>query len=223
MLAMRYGLVSVVLCALVSAPSWAVDAPAAGPTTVFERDIRPILKANCFRCHGGEEESKGGLDLRLRRFMVTGGDSGAAIEPGKRDESLLFERVRSGEMPPTDRKLSSDEVARIGAWIDQGAPTTAAEPEKLDPGLEITPEERAFWSFQPIPAAVPIPAFSSADRVRTPIDAFLAQSLHGKNLAFSADADKRVLLIRAYLDLIGIPPTREELASFLADSGFGVL
>ncbi len=218
MLAMRYGLLSVLLCALASAPSWAVDAPAAGPTTVFERDIRPILKANCFRCHGGEEESKGGLDLRLRRFMVTGGDSGAAITPGKRDESLLFERVRSGEMPPTDRKLSADEVARIGVWIDQGAPTTAAEPEKLDPGLEITPEERAFWSFQPIPTAVPIPAFGSADRVRTPIDAFLAQALHGKGLAFSADADKRVLLIRAYLDLIGIPPTREELASFLADS-----
>ena len=183
-----------------------------------EQDIRPILKANCFRCHGGEEKFEGGLDLRLRRFMVAGGDSGPAVVPGKPAESLLYDRVRSGEMPPVDRKLTAAEVARIGQWIEAGAPTAAAEPEKLDPGLEITPQERVFWSFRPIARNVPIPSFTSGDHVRTPIDSFLAQALRAKNLAFSDEADKRVLLARAYFDLIGLPPSREELARFLADT-----
>jgi cytochrome c553 len=184
----------------------------------YEQHVRPILKANCFRCHGGEGETKAGLDLRLRRLIAAGGESGAAIAPGKRGESLLFEKIAAGEMPPTDKKLTADEVALIGAWIDAGAPTARDEPQSLEPGLEITPEERAFWSFQPIPASVPIPGFASADRVRTPIDAFLARGLREKSLAFSPDAPKAVLLRRAYFDLIGLPPSREEVAHFLADS-----
>ncbi len=184
----------------------------------FERDVRPILKAHCFHCHGGEEKTEGNLDLRLRRFMAAGGDSGPAIVPSNHAESLLYQRVASGEMPPVDKKLSPEEVATIGRWIEAGAATLRDEPEKLDPGLEITPEERAFWSFQPIPAAVPIPAFSSTDRVRTPIDAFVAQTLHEHELQFSPDASKATLLTRAYFDLVGLPPTREELAHFLADN-----
>src|SRR5689334_10471192 len=66
----------------------------------FETHIRPLLKAHCFRCHGGEEESKGGLDLRLRRLLAAGGDSGAAIVPGDHEQSLIYERIASGEMPP---------------------------------------------------------------------------------------------------------------------------
>ena len=184
----------------------------------FERDIRPILKANCFRCHGGEGESEAGLDLRLRRLMTTGGDSGEAIVPGQRGESLLFARIESGEMPPSDRKLTPEEIARIGQWIDAGAPTARPEPESLDEGLRITPEEREFWSFQPIPDVVPIPGFASTDRVRTPIDAFLAGKLKERGLSFSPDVSKAALLRRAYFDLVGLPPSRAELAHFLADN-----
>jgi hypothetical protein len=191
--------------------------PIDGPIT-YEQHVRPIFKAHCFRCHGGEEETKGGLDLRLRRMMVSGGDSGPAIVPGKSDESLLFQRIASGEMPPVDVKLTADEVALVGRWIDRGSAVARDEPEKLDSGLEITTEERAFWSFQPLPASVPIPAFASTDRVRTWIDAFLVQALRSKNLSFSADATKAVLLTRATFDLIGLPPSREELAQFLADN-----
>ncbi|MEX2111533.1 MAG: PSD1 and planctomycete cytochrome C domain-containing protein, partial [Pirellulales bacterium] len=156
-------------------------------------------------------------DLRLRRFMAAGGDSGPAIAAGNHAESLLHQRVASGEMPPVDKKLSPAEVATIARWIDAGATTLRDEPERLDPGLEITPEERSFWSFQPIPSSVPIPAFASTDRVRTPIDAFLAEELHKQELQFSPDAAKATLLTRAYFDLVGLPPTREELAHFLAD------
>jgi mono/diheme cytochrome c family protein len=204
------------LCAVLSLV--AARVVAADDAVTFERDVRPILKAHCFHCHGGEEKTEGNLDLRLRRFMAAGGDSGPTIAPGNHAESLLFQRVSSGEMPPVDKKLSPEEVATIGRWIDAGAATVRDEPEKLDPGLEITPEERAFWSFQPIPAAVPIPAFSSTDRVRTPVDAFLAAELHKHELEFSSDAAKATLLTRAYFDLVGLPPSREELAAFLADS-----
>jgi hypothetical protein len=192
--------------------AWAGD----GKLT-YEEHIRPILKANCFRCHGGEGQTEAALDLRLRRRIAAGGDSGPAVAPGKRSESLLYQRVQAGEMPPGDKKLTPAEVATIGDWIDAGAATLRDEPENLEPGLEITPEERGFWSFQPIPASVPIPSFSSADRVRTPIDAFVAAKLREQELAFSADAPPAVLLARAYFDLIGLPPSREELAHFLAD------
>ncbi len=218
MLPKRTWLLSLMVCSSLAWRAIAADATAAPGPLSYEQHIRPILKANCFRCHGGEEEFKGGLDLRLRRLMLAGGDSGAAIAPGNRAESLLFHRIQTGEMPPTERKLTPADVELIGKWIDSGAPTTRAEPEKLDAGLEITPEERAFWSFQPIPKATPIPVFGSTDRVRTPIDAFLSQALQAKHLSFSADATKAALLSRAYFDLIGLPPSREELAHFLADT-----
>ncbi|MEX0679161.1 MAG: PSD1 and planctomycete cytochrome C domain-containing protein [Pirellulales bacterium] len=207
----------VLFACLVARAPWARADDTGGKLT-YEQHVRPILKANCFRCHGGEGETKGDLDLRLRRLIAAGGESGPAIVPGNRQESLLYQRVRAGEMPPTDRKLTPAEVALIGDWIDAGAATAREEPETLDPGLAITPEERAFWSFQPIPKSVPIPSFTSSDRLRTPIDAFLAGTLREKGLAFSPDAPRAVLLRRAYFDLIGLPPSREELAHFLADT-----
>ncbi len=191
--------------------------PAEDQPLSFERHIRPILKAHCFYCHGGEGEAKGALDLRLKRLILAGGDSGPAIAPGKHAESLLYERVSSGEMPPTDKKVSADELALIAAWIDGGAATLRPEPDALEPGLEITPEERDFWSFQPIPAEVPVPSVTDADRARTPIDAFLVARLRQQGLAFSPDADRRTLLTRASFDLLGLPPTRDALAQFLAD------
>src|SRR5450755_4510998 len=103
---MRFFCLSLVVSALLAGRLAAAEAPAEGGPITFEQHIRPILKANCFRCHGGEEEFKGGLDLRLRRLMAAGGDSGSAIEPGKKDESLLYQRIRKGEMPPVDRKLT---------------------------------------------------------------------------------------------------------------------
>src|SRR5437899_3832695 len=95
---------------------------AAVPVT-FEKDIRPILKAHCFECHGEGEKLKGGLDLRLRRLILQGGDDGPVLVPGKPERSLLFNLVHSGEMPKRDKKLTRDQVALIKQWITAGAET----------------------------------------------------------------------------------------------------
>lgn len=200
---------------------WAADRNPAPPppparALTFEAHVRPILKAHCFHCHGDEPDPKGQLDLRLVRAMRLGGDSGPAITPGKHAESLLIERVESGEMPPGDKKLSATERATLARWIDQGAPTARPEPENVASADAVTEEERRFWSFQPIgrPTA---PQLASAGMVRTPIDAFLLAELQRNGLSFSPEADKRTLIRRAYFDLLGLPPTPDEIALFLAD------
>ena len=94
------------------------------PDTVsFERDVRPILREYCFDCHGANEDKKGNLDLRLVRFMHTGGDSGEAIVAGKPEESLLIERIASNEMPPGEADLPAAKLETLRRWIAAGAKT----------------------------------------------------------------------------------------------------
>jgi len=182
----------------------------------FERHIRPILKVHCFDCHGANSELEGELDLRLRRFMFAGGESGPAIDPGNPAASLLLQRIREGEMPPGDKKMSPEEATTIEKWIAAGAITARDEPEQLDPGLGITPEEREFWSFQPLQRPA-VPKIEHTDRVRTPIDAFILAKLQENGLGFSADADDLTLLTRAYFDLLGLPPSPDEVVTYSAD------
>src|SRR5581483_8301069 len=103
----------------------------------FETHVRPLLKAYCFECHGEGEKLRGGLDLRLRRLLVQGGDSGPAVEPGKRAESVLYEKISQGLMPPGKKKLSPAEVALVGRWIDRGAPAAGPEPQALASGFQL--------------------------------------------------------------------------------------
>lgn len=103
--------------------------PADPPT--FEQQVRPLLKTYCFSCHGEGDELSGGLDLRLRRLIVAGGESGPAVKPGERDKSLLYQRIAKGKMPPGERKrLTPQEVELIGRWIATGAKASDPEPEK---------------------------------------------------------------------------------------------
>ena len=188
---------------------------AVGPLT-FEKNIRPILKANCFDCHGEGEKLKGGLDLRLRRLIVQGGESGPAITPGKPSESLLYQKIHDGEMPKREKKLSQFEMRQIELWIASGAATAREEPKEMVGENAITPDEREFWSFQPVHRP-PVPRVQGQDRVRNSIDAFLGEAMSKKGLSFSPDADRLTLLRRAYFDLIGLPPPPGEAARFLAD------
>jgi mono/diheme cytochrome c family protein len=199
--------------ATASLPVRAADAPA--PT--FESTVRPILKAHCFQCHGVEGEREGGLDLRLKRLMAKGGESGPAIMPGNSGKSLLQKRITSGEMPPEgNAPLTPVQIAVIARWIDAGAKTAGLEPENVGSGLLITAADRSYWAFQPIrrPKA---PTIKNAVRVRTPIDSFVLSRLEEHGGTFSPDAARLTLLRRAYFDLLGLPPTPDEVDRFLAD------
>ncbi|MBV6500817.1 MAG: hypothetical protein CJBNEKGG_03304 [Prosthecobacter sp.] len=185
---------------VIAAPSWADE-----PLT-FEKHVRPILKAQCFHCHGEDGETKGGLDVRLARFIQKGGESGPAILPGNAAGSHLLELVKKGEMPKGKARLKPQEIATLEQWISQGAKTARPEPEKLGPEHAFTDEERSWWAFQPIRRpALPKPAASG-----NPIDAFIAEKLAQNGLSFSPEAEPRMLLRRASLDLTGLPPAPEE-------------
>ncbi len=183
----------------------------------FERDVRPILKEFCLDCHGGNDVPKGKLDLRLKRFAERGGESGPAIVAGKPDESYLLDRLHDAEMPPGEKKVPREKITVIERWIAQGAATLRAEPERLAAGVDISPEDRAHWSFQPVQRPDP-PKFRGEDRVRTPIDAFVLKKLREHGFSFAPEADRRTLIRRAFYDLTGLPPSQQELDAFVADS-----
>ncbi|MGC3966965.1 MAG: DUF1549 domain-containing protein [Pirellulales bacterium] len=209
------------LACFVATASAATPAPGAKPAAKpqqsiqFETHVRPILKAHCFHCHGEEEELQGGLDLRLVRLMTKGGESGTALVVGKHADSLLFQRIASDDMPPGDKKLSADERETIARWIDAGARTQKSEPATI---ADFTDEERAFWSFQPVRGATP-PQVKNVAGVRTPVDAFLLAKLESQGLGFSSEADAATLIRRVTFDLIGLPPTPEEVSAFVAEYG----
>ncbi|HVC95258.1 MAG TPA: DUF1549 domain-containing protein, partial [Pirellulales bacterium] len=218
-------------CALACAPFiWPAHARGGEETVSFEQHVRPILKAHCFDCHGGGETLEGGLDLRLRHLAVKGGESGPALEPGDVAASLMLTRLKAGEMPPGEKKLTFDQIAVIERWIASGAMTRRDEPRQLPPGIDITPEERDFWSFQPIRRVVPprpvdtvdreslLAAHPEADMVRTPIDSFVLAALREQGLRFAPDADRLTFIRRAAFDLTGLPPSPAEIDEFLADT-----
>lgn len=184
----------------------------------FERDIRPLFKHHCVHCHGEGEKLKGGLDVRLRRFLVephgAGGD--VAIVAGKPAESEMLRLVREGEMPPKGKKLTPEEVLLLERWIAQGAPTARPEPSEV-PKVYITEEEREFWVFQPIRKVTP-PLSERAAELPNPVDRFIVRELGREKLSLNPEAPKGVLLRRVTLDLTGLPPSAEELAAFEADT-----
>lgn len=189
----------------------------AAPAVNFEQHIRPLLRAHCYQCHGEAGELQGALDLRQRKRMLAGGDSGPALVQGQRQESLLYLRLTRGEMPPGDHKPTAEEIERIGQWIDSGAPLLRDESDG-DAELEgVTTEDRQHWSFRPL-AQVEVPAAPPGFHVRTPVDAFVAQKLADEGLVFSPPADKQTLIRRATLDLWGVPPSQSDIEQFLSDT-----
>ena len=184
----------------------------------FEKDVRPILKAHCTHCHGEEGKPKGGVDLRLRRFMDKELDGGLhVLVPGQPDKSEMILLVREGEMPRKGKKLSGEQISILERWVAQGAKTTRPEPATLPPGAFIAEDDRDFWSFKPITRPA-VPKIENAGRVRTPIDAFVLAKLREQKLDFAPDADKATLIRRVTLDLTGLPPTPDETDAFVSDT-----
>ena len=183
------------------------------PAFDFDKQIAPILQAKCDRCHGAQQK-KGELDLRSRQTMLRGGNGGAAIMPHKSAESLLIEMIESGEMPPKKEspRVTAAELGLLKAWVDAGAPGPA------NPAVDglVSDKDRKFWSFvRPVRAA--LPQVRDRDRVRQPVDAFVLRSLEDSGLSLNPEAERRTLIRRVFFDLLGLPPTAEEIAVFLAD------
>ncbi|MFO0942374.1 MAG: PSD1 and planctomycete cytochrome C domain-containing protein [Pirellulales bacterium] len=179
----------------------------------FESHVRPILREYCLDCHGATETVEGSLDLRLVRLIVKGGESGSALVAANPAASLLFQRVESGDMPPGEARVSPEKLDILRRWIEKGAKTKRNEPESLPAGIPITEEDRAYWAYQPI--QVPNASVDPARREqRTPLDALIQQAMPS-GLNFSADADRWVLIQRLFTDLVGLPPTADQLQKWL--------
>jgi hypothetical protein len=185
----------------------AADArPSAKPSVDFTRDVKPILSNYCFACHGPDPaKRKAGLRLDRREDAIRQRKSGAvAIIPGASSRSALIQRVTSDDdgerMPPErlDKRLSKSQIETLGRWIDEGA------------------RWEEHWSFVK-PVRPPLPRVQNAAWPRNAIDHFILAKLEAKGLAPSAEADRATLLRRISLDLVGLPPTPEELNTFLAD------
>jgi cytochrome c553 len=225
-----FGLAGVVLgsfVALLSAQAPPAPRAEAQPQIRFAQDIQPILARSCWTCHGARMQlSK--LDLRTREGALRGGAHGAALVPGRAEESPIYRTVAhldAIKMPLQGAKLADDEIAAIKAWIDQGAPWDAATAE-AGPApagnplatleeMTITPEQRNYWAFK-LPVQAPVPSVERADFTE-PIDRFLEQERAARHLKAAPRADKRTLVRRAYLDLLGLPPTPAQVDAFLAD------
>lgn len=181
----------------------------------FESKVRPLLIDHCQSCHGAEK-FKGGLQLLSREHLLVGGDSGAAIEPGNAAASLLIQAVKyeSLQMPP-DQKLTDPQVEILTNWVQMGAPwpggTGPEHPQREQ--ATITDEDRQYWAFQPVHRPA-IPKRADGSQLAHPIDAFIEQKLAEKNLRPNASATPRELIRRVTFDLLGLPPSPEDVATF---------
>lgn len=186
----------------------------------FEKNIRPVLVAQCYQCHSASaKEIKGELRLDTREGLRKGGESGLAIVPGKPEESLLVKALRHEdglEMPPNS-KLPDSVIANFEKWIAMGAPDPR-RPNVSTVGSKISIlEARKFWSFQP-PKLVPPPPVKNTAWPRSEIDKYLLAAMEAKGVVPVGDADRRTLIRRVYFDLIGLPPTPEEIERFVQDT-----
>jgi mono/diheme cytochrome c family protein len=172
----------------------------------FDKDVQPILAEHCVKCHG--ERDKGGLRLNNAKDALAGGNSGPAIVLNKSAESALIHAVVGTDvektMPPGDtKKLTAEQVGILRAWIDQGA--------KWGAETKTVAAKSTHWSFQPLTAQ------NSPLGARNGIDHFIRQRLVKEHLGASPEADKPTLIRRVYFDLIGLPPTPEEVDAFVKD------
>ncbi len=188
--------------------------PTAEQTAFFEKNVRPVLAESCFKCHGPEKQ-KNGLRLDSREALQKGGEDGPIITPENPDASVLIRALRrEGEHPmPPKEKLPPGQAELLVQWVKMGAPypeTPAAAKDKL-------PDPAKHWAFQPVRKPGE-PQVRDAAWVKSPVDRFVLARLESKGMAPSKPADRRTLIRRATFDLIGLPPTAEEIEAFEKDA-----
>jgi len=221
-------------------PRWARRASLAlllsTPALVADEDLArrayAVLTNNCLVCHGALKTS--GLDLRTREGMLAGGQRGSAVIPSNPGGSLILKFASHQEAPtmPPGKKLADEDLEILREWVLAGASLEGALPKAAPTGEQakadlaklearpITAEERKFWSFQP-PRRVDPPRVADRAWNANAIDAFLRQAMADRGLEPSPPADRRTLIRRAYLDLLGLPPSPEEVEAFVKDAAAG--
>ncbi len=197
--------------------------PAFAPEAVefFEKKIRPLFVSHCYTCHSANTNARGGLRVDDRGGLLVGGNSGAAIRPGKPEESLILQAVSGThaklKMPP-EKPLAAEEIADLRHWIAAGAAWPAVEiPDSIHDRYTDYDELRAeHWAWQPL-VATPAPNVRNGDWPRGEIDRFLLARLEAAGLQPAADADRLTLIRRVSFDLTGLPPSPAEMEAFLKD------
>ncbi len=204
--------------------------PAVGPEKLegkqldfFEKKIRPVLTERCYRCHSAKsEKQKGGLALDTRSGIRSGGDSGPAVVPGKPGESLLVEALRyqnkDFQMPPKSAggKLPDGVIEDFVQWIERGAPDPRDGETRIQKSEEVWAASKTWWAWK-APQKSSVPEVKDATWPRVDLDRFVLARLEAKNLRPVADADRATLLRRVHFDLVGLPPSPEELEAFVKD------
>jgi mono/diheme cytochrome c family protein len=232
--------VSLLVVLLLAAPVAGQPPRESDGEKLFRIQVLPVLKEKCFACHGDDpKKQKGGLDLRTAKSATAGGDSGQpALVPGKPDESPLYLAVtrtndRWEPMPPKENdKLTAAQVEAIRDWIKLGAPwpdraaanagPTHGVAVKTSGGLSADWTNRKYdpanlWAYQPVRRPAVPEIRNSKSEIRNPVDAFIQAKLDVVGLAPAPRADKLTLIRRATFDLLGLPPTPEEIDAFLKD------
>jgi hypothetical protein len=185
----------------------------------FEAKIRPVLVNKCYECHSAKAAKvKGGLYLDTRAGVLGGGDNGPAIVPGKPGDSLLIQALKHGQdikMPPKE-KLPPTVVADFEQWVRMGAPDPRTTETKGWKKLTLD-DAKTFWSLRPMRKS-PMPPVKDGTWVRSDVDRFILSKLEAKGLGPVADADRASLIRRVSFDLIGLPPSPEEVDAFVNDA-----
>jgi len=206
---------SALLVALTGMLSPVLAADEKQKTIFFETKVRPLLAQHCFECHGAKEQ-KSDLRIDRRHHFLKGGSGGPIVVPGKPDESELLAAVKyeSYEMPPSG-PLPDEEVAILETWIKNGAywPEHPGEPREDE---LFTKEDRAWWAFQPVQRP-DVPQVGQEAITHNPIDNFILAKLKENQLSAAPPAQPRDLIRRLYFDMLGVPPTPEEVSAFVAD------
>src|SRR5438876_3141240 len=190
--------------------------------SLFKSQMRKILIDNCIDCHGGDEVESG-FDLATRKALLRGGSHGPAVIAGKSADSNVVRFISHREkpfMPAEADKLPAEQIAAISRWIDLGAPydkPLVENPRDPDSWVhQVVPDKaREYWAFRPLANPQP-PAVKNEAWVRNPIDRFVLAKLEEKGLTPNSPAGQRVLVRRAYFDLIGLPPETNEFEKLRA-------
>ena len=212
-----------VALSLVSTASLAVVAAEIPKEEAFSKTILPILKDTCFKCHShSADKVKGGLMLDSREGLLAGGDSGAAMVPGKPEESLLIKAVSYEDadlqMPPPRKgdRLSAEQIEVLRQWIRDGAHWPGSDLPKTAKSKPFTDEDRAWWAIQPMRRVEP-PKVAGDTWSRDSIDRFVLQKMSAAGLKPAPEADRRTLIRRLSFDLTGLPASPEDIDRFVAD------